>query len=215
MLGPASPLRWLRLGARLVALVLVLLGAYLGVTFVQVWRASTDDGARPAQAIVVLGAAQYDGRPSLVLRDRLDHAHELWQEGLAPLIVVTGGRREGDRFTEAASGYAYLRDQGVPDDALLREEAGSNTWEQLAASSRFLRQQGINDVLLVSDGYHAKRLQIIADELGLDASVSPSPSRLSSTSRLRALVRETGAVAISRVIGYRRLVNLDAIARPD
>jgi uncharacterized SAM-binding protein YcdF (DUF218 family) len=215
MLGPASPLRWLRLGARLVALVVVLLGAYVGVTFVQVWRASTDDGARPAQAIVVLGAAQYDGRPSLVLRDRLDHAHELWQEGLAPLIVVTGGRQEGDRFTEAASGYSYLRDRGVPDDALLREESGKNTWEQLAASSRFLRERGINDVLLVSDGYHAKRLQVIADELGLDASVSPSASRLSSTSRIRALVRETGAVSISRVIGYRRLVNLDAIARPD
>lgn len=213
MLGPASPLRWLRWGLRLTLLAVVVAVAYVGVTFVQVWQASVRDGARPAEAIVVLGAAQYDGRPSPVLRDRLEHAFELWEEGLAPLVVVTGGRQPGDRFTEADAGYRYLRDRGIPDDALLREEAGKNTWEQLAASSRFLAERGITDVLLVSDGYHAKRLAAIAGELGLDAAVSPSGTNLSRDGRLRALVRETMAVSVGRIIGYGRLVNLDPVRR--
>lgn len=191
-------------------LVVVLLGVvYLGVTFVQVYRASTRDEARPAQAIVVLGAAQYDGRPSPVLRQRLDHAHALWERGLAPVIVVTGGSRPGDRFTEAQAGYTYLRERGVPDEDLLMEVEGTNTWEELAASARFLRRRDITDVLLVSDGYHAYRLGAIAEELGLDAAVSPTRSTQSFGGRFEALVRETGAVAVGRLIGYRRLVRLD------
>jgi uncharacterized SAM-binding protein YcdF (DUF218 family) len=213
MLGPASPLRWLRLGLRLALLAVAVALVYVGVTFVQVWQASTRDEARPAEAIVVLGAAQYDGRPSPVLRDRLEHALELWADGLAPIIVVTGGQQPGDRFTEAGAGYRYLRDRGVPDESLLREESGKNTWQQLAASSRFLAERGITDVLLVSDGYHAKRLAAIAGELGLDAAVSPSGTHLSRDGRLRALVRETAAVSVGRIIGYRRLVNLEPVRR--
>src|SRR5699024_7859386 len=90
-------------------LVFGLLVGYVSITLVQVWADSRRDGAAPADAIVVLGAAQYDGRPSPVLARRLDHALELHRAGLAPLIVVTGGRREGDRFTEATAGYNYLR----------------------------------------------------------------------------------------------------------
>jgi uncharacterized SAM-binding protein YcdF (DUF218 family) len=187
--------------------------AYVGVTFVQVWQASTRDGARPSEAIVVLGAAQYDGRPSPVLRDRLEHAHDLWVDGLAPIIVVTGGRQPGDRFTEADAGHRYLRNLGVPDESLLREESGRNTWQQLAASSRFLAERGITDVLLVSDGYHAKRLAAIAGELGLDAAVSPSGTDLSRDARLRALVRETVAVSVGRIIGYGRTVDLEPVRR--
>ena len=183
---------------------------YVSVTFVTVYRASRRDGARPADAIVVLGAAQYDGTPSPVLRDRLDHALELYQAGLADHIVVTGGRREGDRFTEATAGYNYLRGEGVPDEALLKEVQGKNTYESLAASARFLRDRDLTSVVLVTDGYHAFRVRAIAEDLGLDAAVSPADSRLSRSSELRQLLRETAAVSVGRIIGWNRLFRLDA-----
>lgn len=206
---PRRPRSWLRLAVRGAALLLAALVVYVGGTFVQVYRSSRHDGAKPADAIVVLGAAQYNGRPSPVLRDRLDHALELYREGLADTIVLTGGRREGDVFTEATTGYNYLRAEGVPDAALLKEVDGTSTWESLAASARFLIQLGKTEVLLVTDGYHAKRVGAIADSLGLDASVSPSANRLSTASEAKQLLRETVAVSIGRVIGYDRLLRLD------
>jgi uncharacterized SAM-binding protein YcdF (DUF218 family) len=183
---------------------------YGAVTFVLVYRASRHDGARQADAIVVLGAAQYDGRPSLVLRERLDHALELYQGGLAEQIVLTGGRQKGDRFTEATAGYNYLRDHGVPDEDLLREVQGRNTYESLTATARFLRERDETRVLLVTDGYHAYRVQAISRNLGLDATVSPAPNHLSSGAELRHLLRETAAVSVGRLIGWDRLFRLDA-----
>lgn len=178
---------------------------YLLVTFAQVWSASRRDGARQADAILVLGAAQYDCEPSPVLQARLDHALALYERGLAGTIVATGGRRAGDRCTEARAGADYLRRHGVPDDDLLTEVQGSNSWESLAASARFLRERDLTDVVLVTDGYHALRVGAIADELGLDASVSPSDTDGS----FRDLIEETGAVALGRLVGFRRLVDID------
>jgi uncharacterized SAM-binding protein YcdF (DUF218 family) len=203
------PRWWRRPIGRIVLVLLALLVLYVCVTFVQVYRASRHDGAREAQAIVVLGAAQYNGTPSPVLKGRLDHAYDLWEQGLAPVIVTTGGRQAGDRYTEATAGYNYLRARGVPDEALLKEVSGTSTWEELAGSARFLRRRDITDVLLVSDGYHALRLEAIAEELGLDAAVSPSESGLSGSEKVRALVRETSAVAVGRLVGFRRLVRID------
>jgi uncharacterized SAM-binding protein YcdF (DUF218 family) len=194
---------------RVVGAVLLLLVAYFGLTFIQVYRASNHDGARPADAIIVLGAAQYNGVPSPVLRDRLDHAYELWQADQDEIIVVTGGRREGDRFTEATTGYNYLRSRGVPDEKLLKEVDGHSTWESLAASARFLVDRDLTEVVLVSDGYHAYRVEQIAEDLGLDASVSPSDTRLSGSQELRQILRESVAVSIGRVIGYDRLLRID------
>jgi uncharacterized SAM-binding protein YcdF (DUF218 family) len=195
---------------RLVLAALVLLVAYVVITFVQVYRAKDHDGAREADAIIVLGAAQYDGRPSPVLQDRLDHALQLYEAGLADTIVVTGGRQAGDRFTEATTGYNYLRDRGVPDEALLKEIGGTNTYESLAASARFLRDRDLTSVVLVTDGYHAFRVGAIAADLGLDAAVSPTETRLSGTDELRQLARETVAVSVGRIIGWNRLFRLDA-----
>jgi uncharacterized SAM-binding protein YcdF (DUF218 family) len=192
------------------ALVAVVLLAYVGGTFVQVYRAADHDGARPAQAIIVLGAAQYNGRPSLVLQDRLDHALALYRDGVADRIVLTGGRQEGDRYTEATAGYNYLRAQGLPDEALLREVHGHNTYESLAASARFLRVQDRESVVLVTDGYHAFRVGAIARDLGLDATVSPTETRLTRAGELRHIARETAAVAVGRLIGWDRLFRLDA-----
>ncbi|HEY9556303.1 MAG TPA: YdcF family protein [Acidimicrobiales bacterium] len=202
--------RWPRRAARAVVVLAALAVVYVGVTFVQVYRAKDHDGARAADAIIVLGAAQYDGRPSRVLQDRLDHALELYEEGLADKIVLTGGRQAGDRFTEATAGYNYLRGKGLTDDALLREVHGSNTYESLAASARFLRERGLTSVVLVTDGYHAFRVGAIANDLGLDAAVSPSGTRLSGSSELRHVLRETAAVSVGRIIGWNRLFRLDA-----
>jgi len=195
---------------RLALGAVALLVTYLVVTFVQVYRAKDHDGARPVDAIVVLGAAQYDGKPSRVLQDRLDHALELYAAGIAPEVVLTGGRQAGDRFTEATTGYNYLRDHGVPDAALLKEVGGSNTYESLAAAARILRDRDQSAVVLVTDGYHAFRVGAIAESLGLEASVSPTETRLGAGAELRQIARETLAVSVGRVIGWNRLFRLDA-----
>ncbi len=204
---PAPPrARWGRraLWAGLALIGLVVL--YLGGTFVQVWQASRSDGARQADAIVVLGAAQYNGSASPALRNRLDHALDLYERGLAPLIVVTGGRQDGDRFTEATVGYNYLRDHGVPDAAIRKEVKGHTTYQSLAAAARFLRTEGVEDVILVSGPATAKRLAGISGDVGLDAAISPSDG----TPTLRSLIRETAAVSVGRLIGYRRLERFDS-----
>lgn len=189
-----------------VAAALVLLAvAYVGGTFVQVWQASRRDAARPAGAIMVLGAAQYNGRPSPALADRLAHALELYERHLAPVVVVSGGRQVGDRYTEATVGYNYLRAHGVPDRAIRKEVQGRSTYESLASASRFLHAEGIDDVVLVSGPATSKRLAGIATAVHLHAAISPAAGRPA----LHSLLRETVAVSIGRIIGYRRLEHLD------
>lgn len=202
---PSTPDRRRRRWWLVAPLALVVLVGYLGGTFVQVWKASRHDGARDAQAIVVLGAAQYDGRPSPALAQRLDHALDLYEHGRAPMVVVTGGRQSGDRFTEATAGYNYLRHHGVPDHAIRKEVQGRTTYESLAAVARFLRTEDVDDVVLVSGPAHAKRLAGIADSVGLHAAISPA----AGSTDLRALARETLAVSVGRLVGYRRLDRLD------
>ena len=124
-----TPRRGIRIALTGVVLISVLLAGYFLITVFQVWRASDSDDRAKTQAIVVLGAAQYDGKPSPVFVARLDHALELWKKGVAPLIVVTGGKQPGDRFTEASSGANYLLARGVPDSAILRETTSRNSWE--------------------------------------------------------------------------------------
>jgi vancomycin permeability regulator SanA len=201
---------WTRrlLWALVVGIVVVV--SYVGITFVQVVHTSHRDDARSssapkAQAVIVLGAAQYNGRPSPVLEARLAHALQLYRWGLAPVMVVTGGRRPGDRYTEATTGYNYLRAHGVPDSAIRKEVKGGTTWESLQAAARFLHAEHIDHVILVSDGYHSLRLLEIAGEVGLHARVSPSRERLSRATRLHYQLRETVAVAIGRVTGFHLL----------
>jgi uncharacterized SAM-binding protein YcdF (DUF218 family) len=193
--------RWVLLAAVLLPVV------YLAVTFVTVWRAAHHDGARPADAIVVLGAAQYDGRPSPALKARLDHVVELWRGDVAAQVVVTGGKQPGDRFTEATASATYLRGQGIPDAKILREVNGRSSFQSLADSAAFLKQKGLTRVVLVSDAYHAARIEGIAEEVGLDASVSPTPASRSAAGVGR-YTRETLAVAASRIFGFRRTAGL-------
>ena len=197
--------------ARRVALGILVAGfLYFAVTFVQVWWAARHDHARRSDAIIVLGAAQYDGRPSAVLRARLDHAADLWQRKIAPVIVVTGGKAVGDRFTESQAGANYLHGKGVPDEAILREATGRSSWESLSSAARFLHQRGIKDVVLVSDPFHAARIHGIAAELGLSSATSPTrTSPIKGLSEFRHMVTETAQVGLARVIGFRRLVRVE------
>jgi uncharacterized SAM-binding protein YcdF (DUF218 family) len=198
--------RVIRVGLRVGLAVFLVLFVYLAVTFVQVWLASRRDEARPSQAIIVLGAAEYDGRPSPVLAARLDHAIDLYRDHIAPVIVVTGGRQPGDRFTEAGASADYLHKHGVPDAAILRETTGRTSWESLEAAARFLDQRHMRRVVLVSDPYHSERIKAIAHEVGLNALTSPTrTSPIRGTSVWRRMLGETARVAAGRLFGYARL----------
>lgn len=203
-------IRLIRFGLRLTVLLALAGLVYLGVTFVQVWQASRTDGASTAEAIVVLGAAQYNGRPSPVFQARLDHAADLYQRGVAPLVVVTGGRVVGDDLTEAAVAGGYLASRGVPADAVRRESYGASSYESMAAAARILRAEGADDVVLVSSPYHALRTEHIAEEVGLTGHASPATaSPEQGREELEHLGRETVAVGLGRIIGHRRLMNLN------
>lgn len=199
----------LRLLARL-ALVVGLIGvAYLAVVTAQVLLGARSDVDQSAGAIIVMGAAQYDGVPSPALQRRLERALALWERGVAPLIVVTGGHQPGDRFNEATASRTWLHERGVPEDAILREVDGRNSYDQLAASERFLNDEGVQEVVLVSHRFHAPRLRMIADEVGLAATVAvASPGDLALRSRARLAAREVVAVSLGQIIGFRRLRNL-------
>jgi uncharacterized SAM-binding protein YcdF (DUF218 family) len=189
--------------------VLVVLVGYYVVTLVQVVHVGRSDGARPADAIVVLGAAQYDGRPSPQLAARLDHVVTLWDRGIAPIVVVTGGKQPGDRFTEAEASLRYLADRGVPESAIVREMFGTTTFESLDAASALLRARGLDAVVLVTDPFHALRSELIAREVGLDARVSPTPtSVVRGWTSARRDVEEAAGVALGRLVGFDRLSGL-------
>ena len=199
---------------RAVLVVLALFVGYFLVTFEQVWSTGRGDDRRTSQAIIVLGAAQYDGRPSPVFRARLDHAVSLYRAGVAPIIVVTGGKQPGDRFTEAGAGADYLSAHGVPDAAILRETTSRNSWESLAASARFLEREKIRRVVLVSDPFHSLRIRLIAQELGFDAVTSPT--RTSPITGLDELLREATEalrVMFGRVFGFGRLARASRVGR--
>jgi vancomycin permeability regulator SanA len=208
--------RAVRLGLLGAAGVVGLVVVYLAVTFVQVWMASREDDANhKAQAIVVFGAAQYNGRPSAVLKARLDHAVDLYRRGIAKTIVVTGGRQPGDNFTEATASADYLHTKGVPDDDILREVSGQSSWQSLAATTAFLKVRNIDDVILVSDPFHSLRITNMASELGLHATASPTrTSPITGFDATQYMGRETLAVAVGRIVGFRREAGVkDVVAR--
>lgn len=203
-----------KFGVKIAAGLLAAVVLYLAVTFLQVWRAARNDQARPAEAIVVFGTAQYDGVPSPVLAARLDHAVELYRRQLAPVIVVTGGNQPGDQFTEATASANYLIQRGVPDDDVLREVSGTSSWQSLAAAANFLEDRSIDDVLLVSDPFHSLRIRAMASELGLEGRSSPTrTSPIKGMTEARYMARETVAVALGRVVGFRRQASIEDVVR--
>jgi uncharacterized SAM-binding protein YcdF (DUF218 family) len=203
---PIAPPRRRRWPLRVAVLAAVAVLGYLAISWYQVWSTGRSDQAQAVDAIVVMGAAQYDGEPSPQLAARLDHVAELWPQGFAPLVVVTGGNRPGDRFTEAEASAAYLVERGVPDASILREDEGTTSYESLRGVADLLGERGLDDVLIVTDPYHALRSRLIAEEVGLRAHVSPAPeSVVTGGSELLHQLEEAAGVAIGRLIGFSRI----------
>lgn len=163
-------MKWLKT-ALAFALLFVVVG-YL-VAFVSVLVVSRQEQARPVPAIIVLGAAQYNGKPSPVLKARLDHAAQLYADSVAPLIVLTGGVATGDKTSEAEAAAAYL-DKTVPAPALVVLPAGRTTDESIAAAAEWCRGYGITEVVVVSDPFHMLRVRLEARRQGLTAYTSPT-----------------------------------------
>jgi len=227
-----------RVGVRLASLLLIgILAAIAWFVFnlVQVYGAADDVTTQPAQAIVVLGAAQNNGTPSGVLRERLDHALDLreneglWIDGVPPVIMTTGAGQENETNTEGRAGYDYLISKGLTDDEILVIPEGTNTYEQLSASLFQLEQldaaaadafdpepgddrtaPDLTPVILVSDGYHNYRLLQIADEVGMSSGergVYVSPQQIIDPTTMNH-VREAAATSIGRILGFRRLSSI-------
>ncbi len=185
-------------------LLLLIAAITYTVALILVLVVSQEDQRRRVDAIVVLGAAQYNGRPSPVLRARLNHALGLYREGLAPLIVVTGGIGAGDTTSEALVGRRYLVSHQVPDSAVIAQPEGRSTMTSMTAVAGLLRQRGLHRVLLVSDAFHMFRLRMEARRVALEAYTSPTESSPISDNpvvELRYLLAEGLKVPVAWVRG--------------
>jgi uncharacterized SAM-binding protein YcdF (DUF218 family) len=205
MVRGARAIRWVLQRLLLIALVL---GGYLVFTGVQVWLTSRHHDARPVQALVVMGAAQYDGVPSPDLVARLQEADTLWKQHLASTIVVTGSKETGDQYTEAQASASWLEQQGVPA-ANIVEVGGDDSWTNLSLAAAALHQRGLTKVLIVTDGFHEDRSLAIASNVGLQAWPSPTTdSPIKGWATFPYYAKETVGVALGRIIGYSRLHRL-------
>jgi len=197
---------------RVVGLLLIISLVYGCINVAQVWWVGKSDQATAVDAIVVLGVAQYDGRPSPQLQARLDHALALLLEGASPLVITTGGNQPGDRFTEAETSANYLiKGLGIDYQAveILQENSGSTTRESLIGVRNIMQDRGLHSVLIVTDPYHSLRSRLIAQDLGLVAYVSPTrTSPLRGASAVSRHVREALGVAVAHLIGFANLERL-------
>jgi uncharacterized SAM-binding protein YcdF (DUF218 family) len=155
------------------ALALVLLLGYLILVSIRIERQSETDEAQRADLIIVMGAAEYSGKPSPVLRARLDHALRLWKQHYAPLIMTTGGPGGDPIFTEADVGRSYLMDRGVPAQAIITEAEGESTMYSISAGAEIMRRMGLSSCILVSDGYHIFRAKRMLQSRGIRVYGSP------------------------------------------
>lgn len=199
-----------RRGLLVLATATLSLVAYFVVTLLQVWATGRDSAFATANmrvdAIVVLGAAQYDGRPSPQLQARLDHVVLLWQNDVSQRVVVTGGKQFGDRFTEAEASREYLVGKGVPISAIVVEPQGESTFESLAAVRDDTTMADVRSVVVVSDPYHVLRARLVAEEVGFDAQASATRTGVTrGTAALGRNVREALGIMVGRVTGFRQL----------
>lgn len=185
-----------------------------GIGLVVVWAtlvglvllAGASPELRRADAIVVAGAAQYNGRPSPVLKARLDHALHLYGLGLAPVLVLTGGVGEGDTLSEGEVARRYVQGQGVPDSAVLVDRWGLTSAESMQTAARLMREEGLESALLVSDAFHVLRLEVLARRAGLKAYRAPapgSPITLWSKQHWRYVLRESLLLPVALALGPR------------
>jgi uncharacterized SAM-binding protein YcdF (DUF218 family) len=191
-----------------VGFVLIVVVGTIVASAIAVWNAAHTDDARRidhTDAIVVLGAAQYNGRPSPVFADRLDQAKVLYDQDRAPVIITLGANEPGDRTTEAASGRDYLIDRGVPAGAIVAEPHGNSTYESLQAAVDYMDAHDMRTAFLVSDPWHNLRIKRMAGDLGITpyASAAQHSAASSSGTRLSGYVRETFAYLAYRLFGGR------------
>lgn len=192
----SKTVRWL-----LAVVVLAVLVVVAG-TAADVWWVARHDDRRKSDVIVVLGASQFDGRPSSVFEARLEHARTLYDAGVAPRVVTLGGSAPGDRFTEAGAGKTYLAGRGVSDVVALGE--GRDTLQSLQALDTEMAERGWHTAVLVTDPWHCLRSRRMATDLGIDAVTSPTrsgPSVRTRSTEIRYIARETAAYLYYRVFG--------------
>jgi vancomycin permeability regulator SanA len=197
----ARAVRWI---LQRLLIIAVLIGGYLAVTAAQVWLTSRHSDAKSVQAVIVMGAAQYDGVPSPDLVARLQDADRLWGK-YTNEIVVTGSKQTGDTYTEAEAEAAWLSQHGVPVGDII-EVGGNDTWKSLSLAAAALHQRGQDRVLIATDGFHEDRCLAISTDLGLQASPVPATgSPITGLSSVPYFAKETVGVAVGRIVGYSRL----------
>nr|WP_207223852.1 YdcF family protein [Pseudonocardia sediminis] len=183
--------------ARIVIGAVLMAVAVVGTTALRVWQVARIDDQQPVDAVVVLGAAQYNGEPSSVLAARLRHAAQLFDDGVAPRIVTVGGSQSGDQFTEAEASRNYLIGRGVPASSVIAVNEGADTLRSVQAVAAKASEQGWESALLVSDPWHSLRARTMARDAGLDAWTSPTrsgPMVQTREAQFRYIYRETGAL---------------------
>jgi uncharacterized SAM-binding protein YcdF (DUF218 family) len=186
-------------GAAVLAAVL-----FVASTALAIWWTARQDSSSQSDAIVVLGSAQYNGVPSSIFAARLEHALELYEDGVAPVVVTVGGKAAGDQFTEAEAGRNYLADAGVPGDALLAVPEGTDTLESMRVVGAAFAERGWQHAVLVTDPWHAMRAQRMAEDAGMEAESSPTrqgPAVQTRDTQFRYILRETAAYLLYRVTG--------------
>ncbi|HET9143813.1 YdcF family protein [Actinophytocola sp.] len=192
----------MRFVRRLVLGVLLIGALVVAGTGVRVWQVARVDDRSPADVVVVLGAAQYDGKPSKILEARLRHAMTLYQDGVAGHIVTAGGRQAGDNYTEADAGGRWLTAQGVPRDRVIEVDEGTDTLGTLRAVADAVKARGWRTAVIVSDPWHSQRARTMAADVGLDAWTSPThsgPIVQTRGTQLRYIARETAALLYYRL----------------
>ena len=190
--------RWMRWLGILAAAVLL---AYLASICVGIEHAASEEQIHPADVIVVFGAAEYSGRPSPVYRARLDHAYDLFRQGVAPAIITTGGAAADPSYSEGGVGHDYLLHRGVPDANLIAETQGSDTAQSAARVAVIMRTNRMRSCVAVSDAYHVFRIRKLLQHEGVQVYVAPRPDSLphSSWQRTEAVLREAVSYVLWRI----------------
>lgn len=200
----------LKLALKILGVVLAVILVYVGVTFVQVWLTSRANDPHPADAILVFGTAANYLTPAPDLQARLERALQLYQEGLAPVVAVTGGKRPGDKFTEGQISATWLEGQpnGVPKHAIV-VGSGADSWDNVGSVAPVLRELGVHTVLVVTDPFHEDRAMAIVSSYGFSPSPTPSEhSPIHGAEELGYLIKESVEVSVGRIIGYGTLSDL-------
>jgi uncharacterized SAM-binding protein YcdF (DUF218 family) len=184
-----SPFKWLRrIISSIISFILIIVLGTAAFIYIQ----SSKDERTPSDAIIVLGAAQFDGTPTEIFANRLDHAYELVETGVAPRVITVGGKQPGDRFTEAQAGKKYLVAKGLKRSRIFAVPMGSDTYESIAAIALLMKMKNWNSVTVVSDPAHVARSKIIMQAFGFEAFSSPTQSGPGTEIGVDYLVRETG-----------------------